>query len=85
MKKFTTFRVRLVLLHFIRYMPLNMYSWLLFSFLESWRRNFTQCRISAIYQPAENLLHVGNIFKDTVDFRECLSDKNLWTGYSEYP
>ena len=80
MEKFTRFRVRPVPLHFICYMPLNIYPWLSFSSLESWRRNFTQFRISAIYQPAENLLHVGNIFKDTVDFRECLSDKNFWTG-----
>ena len=80
MKKFTRFRVRPVPLHFICYMPLNIYPWLSSSSLESWRRNFTQFRISAIYQPAENLLHVGNIFKDTVDFRECLSDKNFWTG-----
>ena len=35
-------------------------------------------RISASYQPAEqNLLHVKDIFKDTVDLRECPSEYSL--------
>ena len=42
------------------------------------QRNFDKCRISAIYQPAEQkLLDVENIFKDTVDLRECTSENSL--------
>ena len=43
--------------------------------------NVTKCRISAIYQPAEqNLLHVENIYKETIDLRERPS-RNSQTGY----
>ena len=42
------------------------------------QRNFDKCRISPIYQPAEQkLLNVENIFKDTVDLRECISENSL--------
>ena len=35
-------------------------------------------RISAIYQPAEqNLLHVGDIFKDKVDLLKCPSENSV--------
>lgn len=47
--------------------------------LESRRGNLKKkYRISAIYQLVEqNLLHVGDIFKDTVDLRECPSEYSL--------
>ena len=59
-------------MHFICYMPYNINPWLLLPSLESWRRNYKKkCSIPAIYQPAEqNLLHVENIFKNTVHLRE---------------
>ena len=53
-------------LHALWYLPTNF-----ITFLGSRQRNLKKCRISAIYQPAEqNLLHVENIYKDTIDLRE---------------
>ena len=53
-------------MHFIWYMPFDTHEF------------FDECRISAIYQPAEqNLLNVENIFKDTVDLRECTSENSF--------
>ena len=47
------------------------------SFLrEQTEKIWIKCSICAIYQPAEqNLLHKGNIFKDTVDPRERPLDR----------
>ena len=54
------------MLHALWYLPTNF-----ITFLGSRQRNLKKCRISAIYQPAEqNLLHVENIYKDTIDLRE---------------
>ena len=62
-------------LHALWYLPTNF-----ITFLGSRQRNLS---ISAIYQPAEqNLLHVGNIYKDTIDRRERPS-RNSQTGYFE--
>ena len=61
------------LLHALWYLPQNF-----IILVGSRQRNFDKCRISAIYQPAEqNLLNVENIFKDTVDLRECISENSL--------
>ena len=64
----------LYLPHALWYLPMNSVT-----SLESRRGNLKKkYRISAIYQPAEqNLLHVGDIFKDTVDLRECPSEYSL--------
>ena len=57
------------MLHALWYLPTNF-----ITFLGSRQRNLKKCRISAIYQPAEqNLLHVENIYKDTIDLRESSS------------
>ena len=54
------------MLHALWYLPTNF-----ITFLGSRQRTLKKCRISAIYQPAEqNLLHVENIYKDTIDLRE---------------
>ena len=65
-------------MYFICYIPFNIYPGLLLPSLGSRQRNFNKCRISAIYQPAEqNLLNVENIFKDTVNLRECTPENSL--------
>ena len=79
MKEFIRSRVRLVLMQIICYIPFGIYPWLLLPSQGCRRINFKKCSISTIYQPAEqNLLHVENIFKYTVDLRECPS-KNFFT------
>ena len=79
MKEFIRSRVRLVLMQIICYIPFGIYPWLLLPSQGCRRINFKKCSISTIYQPAEqNFLHVENIFKYTVDLRECPS-KNFFT------
>ena len=79
MKEFIRSRVRLLLMEIICYIPFGIYPWLLLPSLGCRRINFKKCSISTIYQPAEqNFSHVENIFKDTVDLRECPS-KNFFT------
>ena len=68
----------MVQMHFICYTPFDIYPRIYSSLVGSRQRNFDKCRISAIYQPAEqNLLNVENIFKDTVDLRECTSENSF--------
>ena len=72
MKEFIRSRVRLVLMQIICYIPFGIYPWLLLPSQGCRRINFKKCSISTIYQPAEQkFLHVENIFKYTVDLREC--------------
>ena len=79
MKEFIRSRVRLVLMQIICYIPFGIYPWLLLPSKGCRRINFKKCSISTIYQPAEQkFLHVENIFKYTVDLRECPS-KNFFT------
>ena len=74
MKEFIRSRVRLVLMQIICYIPFGIYPWLLLPSQGCRRINVKKCSISTIYQPAEqNFLHVENIFKYTVDLRECPS------------
>ena len=60
--------------HALWYLPMNSVT-----SLGSRRGNLKKkYHISAIYQPAEqNLLHAEDIFKDTVDLRECPSEYSL--------
>ena len=68
----------MVLMHFICYMPFDIYPWIVLLLYGADGEILKKYRISAIYQPAEqNLLHVGDIFKDTVDLRECPSENSL--------
>ena len=79
MKEFIRSRVRLVLMQIICYIPFGIYPWLLLPSQGCRLINVKNCSISTIYQPAEqNFLHVENIFKYTVDLRECPS-KNFFT------
>ena len=77
MKKFIRFRVRWCLCILFATRPLiSTHEFI--TLVGSRQRNFNKCRISAIYQPAEqNLLNVENIFKDTVDLRECTPENSL--------
>ena len=76
MKKFIRFRVRLVLMHLIAICPVTSTHDFYFLPQGADGEIWIKYSICAIYQPAEqNLLHEGNIFKDTVDPRERPSDR----------
>ena len=77
MKKFIRFRVRWCLCILFATRPLiSIHEFIIL--VGSRQRKFDKCRISAIYQPAEqNLLNVENIFKDTVNLRECTPENSL--------
>ena len=80
MKKFIRFRVRRVLMHFICYMPFNIYSWILLP------SKGADGEIIKKMQHLRNsptswtkLVTCGNIFKDTIDPQENF----FLTDYSE--
>ena len=78
MKKFSRFRVRWCWYILFATCPLiSTHEFCYFS-REQTGKFKKKYRISAIYQPAEqNLLHAEDIFKDTVDLRECPSEYSL--------
>ena len=77
MKKFIRFRVRWCYCILFATRPLiSTHEFI--TLVGSRQRKSDKRRISAIYQPAEqNLLNVENIFKDTVDLRECTPENSL--------
>ena len=78
MKKFSRFRVRWC--WYILFATCSLISTHEFCYFsrEQTGKFKKKYRISASYQPAEqNLLHVKDIFKDTVDLRECPSEYSL--------